>query len=157
MLKLFPEPVDPRALVDEAVAAFLARANEKGVRLTSDSTPDVTTIEADPIRVAEVLANLVSNAVRHTPTGGSVRVTAEGDGEGVRFSVTDTGAGIPADQLPHVFERFMKSADSGGAGLGLAIAKRLVEAHGGSIEARAADGAGTEIRFFLPVRPRTGT
>ena len=157
MLKLFPEPVDPRALVDEAVAAFLARANEKGVRLTSDSTPDVTTIEADPIRVAEVLANLVSNAVRHTPTGGSVRVAVARDGEGVRFSVADTGPGIPADQLPHVFERFVKSADSGGSGLGLAIAKRLVEAHGGTIEARSADGVGTEIRFALPARPPRGT
>ena len=92
----------------------------------------------------------MSNALRHTPSGGSVIVTAGPAGEGgARFEVADTGSGIPPEELPHVFERFVRSPESGGTGLGLAIAKRLVEAHGGTIEALS-EGGGTTIRFSIP-------
>jgi two-component system sensor histidine kinase BaeS len=96
-----------------------------------------------------VLANLISNAVRHTPTGGEVTVEARRDDDVVVFEVTDTGPGIAPEDLPHVFDRFVRSADSGGTGLGLAIAKRLVQAHDGRIEARS-DASGTTVRFVMP-------
>jgi two-component system OmpR family sensor kinase/two-component system sensor histidine kinase BaeS len=148
-LRLHREPVDPAVLVEDSVAAFGARADEGGMRITWRADPDIGTVDADPIRLGEVLANLVSNAVRHTPTGGEVTVEARRDDDDVVFEVTDTGPGIAPEDLPHVFDRFVRSADSGGTGLGLAIAKRLVEAHDGRIEARS-DASGTTVRFVLP-------
>jgi signal transduction histidine kinase len=110
------------------------------------------------VRIGEVLANLLTNAIRHTPRGGSVRVGVEAVPAGVAFTVSDTGPGIDARDLPHVFNRFVKSADSGGAGLGLAIARSLVEAHGGRITAESAPGQGTVMRFVVPaVESSTGS
>jgi two-component system sensor histidine kinase BaeS len=111
-------------------------------------------LDADPVRLREVLTNLMSNALRHTPRGGRITIEARrGPPNGVTFAVTDTGTGIAAEELPHVFERFRKTPESRGAGLGLAIARSLVEAHGGWIEAeRPADG-GTRVRFYVPVSP----
>jgi signal transduction histidine kinase len=99
----------------------------------------------------EVLSNLLSNALRYTPRGGTVRVGATAANGHVRLVVRDSGPGIAADLLPHVFDRFYKSEESHGAGLGLAIAKSLVVAHGGQIEATSAPGQGTEMRITLPV------
>jgi two-component system OmpR family sensor kinase/two-component system sensor histidine kinase BaeS len=105
----------------------------------------------DPAALAtDALANLLTNAIRHTPAGGSVRVVVEPDPAGVAVVVADTGPGIDPGDLAHVFGRFVKSADSGGAGLGLAIARSLVEAHGGRITAQSAPGQGTVMRFSLP-------
>ena len=151
MLQLHREAVAPGRLVDDVVAAFRARAAEKGIELSGQATAGLPAIEADPVRIGEVLANLVANAIRHTPKGGSVRVDADHAGDGVTFVVADTGPGIPLEQLPQVFDRFVKSSDSGGAGLGLAIAKRLVEAHRGRIEARSPETGGAEVRFTLPL------
>jgi signal transduction histidine kinase len=147
-LKLHRQRTDPRELVDVAVASFSARAAEAHVRLdgrVEDGLPDV---DVDPVRIGEVLSNLLSNAVRHTPAGGEVVLFATAGDGAVVLAVRDTGSGIRAEQLPHVFDRFSKAADSPGAGLGLAIAKTLVEAHGGAI--RAESGAdGTTISFDL--------
>jgi two-component system OmpR family sensor kinase/two-component system sensor histidine kinase BaeS len=107
-------------------------------------------IDVDPLRVGEVLSNLLSNALRHTPSGGSITVSADADAHGVAFTVADTGTGIPPDVLPHVFDRFAKGEGSPGAGLGLAIAKSLVEAHGGELTAESEPGRGTTMRFVLP-------
>jgi signal transduction histidine kinase len=151
VLPLHRETVDPRALTDDAVQTFRSMAHAAGVTLTSapaDDLPD--SIEADPMRLAEVLANLVANALRHTSPGGSVTVRVATAPGGVAFAVEDTGPGIGANRLPFVFDRFVTSADAGGTGLGLAIAKRLVEAHGGSIGATAPAGGGTSIRFVVP-------
>lgn len=151
-LRLHRQQVNPAELVAEAVAAFGPRARSAGVTLEHRAAPDLPMIDADPVRIGEVLANLLHNAVRHTLSGGSVVVAVErADGGGVRFAVQDTGPGIPEEDLPHVFDRFVKSADSGGAGLGLAIAKSLVEAHGGEITVESLPGEGTTIRFVLPV------
>ncbi len=150
VLPLHPETVDPRSLADDVVQTFRSIADEAGVTIASTHTGDVPThVEADPVRLAEILANLVANALRHTHAG-SVTVGVSRAGRGVAFEVADTGPGIPAEQLPFVFDRFVTSADAGGTGLGLAIAKRLVEAHGGTIVAAAPPGGGTTIRFVIP-------
>jgi signal transduction histidine kinase len=149
-LRLHRQPTDPEELVQDAVAAIRPRGDAAGLRLESRVAPGLPPVDVDPVRVGEVLANLLQNAVRHTPPGGSVTVTAELDGEAVAFSVADTGPGIPQELLGQVFDRFVRSADSGGAGLGLAIARSLVEAHGGTIAAERPPGGGTTIRFTVP-------
>ncbi len=151
VLPLHRETVDPRVLADEAAQTFRSMAHAADVALASVHADDVpASIEADPVRVAEVLSNLVANALRHTPPGGAVTVRVAGTAGGVAFEVEDTGPGIGADRLPFVFDRFVTSADAGGTGLGLAIAKRLVLAHGGSIDAAAPATGGTRIRFVIP-------
>jgi two-component system sensor histidine kinase BaeS len=151
VLQLHRESVDPRAVVETAVQTFRPLAQSSGISLESviEAAPD--TIEVDGMRLSEVLANILMNAVRHTPPGGSVTVRVGGGmNEGVRFVVEDTGPGIAPDELPFVFDRFVTSADAGGTGLGLAIAKRLVELHGGAIQAGTREGGGTRITFEIP-------
>ena len=150
-LALHREPTDLGALTRETLASFRARADRAGVVLEADVAADVPTIDVDPLRAREVLANVVANALRYTPAGGTIRVRVARDGDRVRISVRDSGAGIASDALPHVFDRFYKSEESRGAGLGLAIAKSLVVAHGGDIVADSAPGRGTEIGFTLPL------
>jgi len=96
-----------------------------------------------------VLGNLLSNAIRHTPSGGSVKVAVTTSGDGAALTVTDTGEGIPAELLPRVFERFVKGASSPGSGLGLAIAHDIVAAHGGKLEIQSTKGSGTTVRLTL--------
>jgi signal transduction histidine kinase len=154
VLRLHRERVDPSSLVQDAVAAVRARADAAGVTLAWHATPGVPELDVDPVRIGEVLANLLSNAVRHTPGGGSITVAVEpSSATEVAFTVSDTGKGIDPADLPFVFDRFVKSVDSGGAGLGLAIARSLVEAHGGSITADSEPGRGTTMRFVLPLTP----
>jgi two-component system OmpR family sensor kinase/two-component system sensor histidine kinase BaeS len=151
-LRLHRQPVEPSHLVDEAMAAFGPAADGAGVRLEQRVAPGLPAVDVDPVRIGQVLANLLSNAVRLTPAGGSVTVSAgaTSGGRSVAFSVADTGPGVSPDVFPHIFDRFVRSADSGGAGLGLAIAKSLVEAHGGQISATSTIGHGTTIRFEVP-------
>jgi two-component system sensor histidine kinase BaeS len=149
VLELHRETVDPRAAAADAIAAVRGSSDGVAFDVADDAAP--TTIEADPVRLAEILTNLLANAARYTPNGGRVTVTIAPKGvTGARFVVDDTGPGIAADQRPYVFDRFVRSADLGGTGLGLAIAKRLVEAHGGTIEAGAAPAGGTRMRFDIP-------
>jgi signal transduction histidine kinase len=149
-LRLHRERLEPGELVETAEAAHRAEAAERGVALRTEVAPDMRTLDVDRVRIGEVLANLVSNALRHTPAGGTVTVGAARDEAGVAFRVTDTGEGIPADELAHVFDRFTRSPESRGSGLGLAIAKSLVQTHGGTISAESEPGRGTTIRFVLP-------
>lgn len=150
-LKLHPHRTDPEDLIDDALAAFRSSAEAGGLRVERHVADGLPALDVDAVRIGEVLANLLHNAVRHTPPGGTVRVSADpGGGGAVAFAVEDTGTGIPADALPHVFERFVKGPGSSGAGLGLAIAKTLVEAHGGRISAEAGPDGGTVMRFILP-------
>ena len=115
--------------------------------------PGLPPADVDPERVRQVLNNLLANALRYTPTGGAVRVrSSRGEAGDIVLSVEDTGAGIPAEDLPQIFDRFYKSKDSRGTGLGLAIARSLVRAHGGEISAHSVPGEGTTIRFTLPLR-----
>src|SRR3990170_3402011 len=151
-LELHREPTDVAVLAGEVVAAFRGQAEAGGVGLQEHVPDELPLADIDPLRIREVLTNLTANALRHTPRGGSVRITASVDGEReMVLTVADTGSGISAGDLPHVFDRFYKSADSKGTGLGLTIAKNLVAAHGGEIHAASADGEGTTVRFTLPL------
>jgi len=150
-LALHPEPTDPDVLVTDVVRSFEPAAAAAGVELSAEIDGDLPILEIDPVRIHEVLANLVANALRHTPVGGRVTVSgALEDGRWVRFEVRDTGRGIEPALLPHVFDRFVTGDDSSGSGLGLAIARQLVVAHGGEITAESLPGAGTTIRLRLP-------
>lgn len=154
-LQLRREPVDLALLIREVVSGFEPQAAEKGVQLEL-ALDDVEAVDIDPLRIREVLRNLLTNALRYTPGQGEVkvRVTAAGNGSerGVLVFVQDSGAGIDPADLPHIFERFYKSSDSGGMGLGLSIAKYLVEAHGGKIWAESETEQWTRISFLLPAR-----
>jgi signal transduction histidine kinase len=150
-LALHVEPTDVADLARDAVASFRAQADQAGVTLDVSSDASASA-DVDPLRTREVLTNLLSNALRYTPRGGTVRVRTATDDGRVVVSVRDSGEGIAADALPHIFDRFYKSEESRGAGLGLAIAKSLVVAQGGEIGATSEPGQGTEVRFTLPTR-----
>jgi signal transduction histidine kinase len=153
-LRLKREPTNLAELIHDAVSAFQAQKQEKEitVEMSLNGGEDAN---VDPQRVREVLTNLLSNAFRYTPRGGevNVRLTETGPGaeRSVTISVEDNGPGIESADLAHIFDRFYKSSDSGGMGLGLSIAKYLIEAHGGQIWADSEVGKGTAISFKLPV------
>jgi signal transduction histidine kinase len=151
-LKLQRETTDPAVLIHEAVRSFHAAAQRAGIDLQVAEAGDLPLVDVDPARVREVIANILSNAIRHTPRGGIVTVAAGLSGDRIQVSVADTGSGIPPDDLPRVFDRFSKGVDSRGSGLGLAIAKNLVVAHGGEIKPESRPGHGTTMTFTLPVR-----
>jgi signal transduction histidine kinase len=151
-LRLHLEATDVALLVNEIVSAFRPLAAERGVTLTA-SAEAMGEIELDPVRIRQVLENVLANALRYTPAGESVAISASRDDSSVIFVVEDSGPGVSPDVLPHLFDRFTKSADSGGTGLGLAIAKSLVEAHGGSIGAELRQPHGLLVRMTLPYRP----
>ncbi|MFH9133491.1 sensor histidine kinase [Streptomyces sp. NPDC017524] len=158
VLRLHPEPVEAHELLSQVAAAHQARAETAGVALAVTGTAPGPALRADPVRLRQVVGNLVSNAVRHTPEGGRVTLRAyasdEGDGA-VLVEVADTGSGIPSEDLPHVFDRFWRAEKSrsrrtGGSGLGLAIVRKLVEAHGGTVEATSVEGEGSTFVLRLP-------
>ena len=149
-LQLKKEPTDLALLIHETAAAFQTQADAAGVTLTVETAADLPWLDLDPGRIRQVLTNLLTNSLRYTPSGGTVSVRyRQADGR-AELDVQDSGPGIPADELPHVFERFYKSTDSGGMGLGLAIAKHLIEAHGGTIRVKSTLGQGTIIRIAFP-------
>jgi two-component system sensor histidine kinase BaeS len=155
-LVLHREPVDVAALVDEAIEGHRPLAERTGVVLRgpAGTTARPAPLEVDPSRLRQVLDNLLANAVRHTPPGATVAVDVapagpRGDG-GVSVTVADAGPGFPPDQLAHVFERFTRSVDSRGSGLGLSIVRDLVEAHGGRVSAANRPGGGAAVTFVLP-------
>jgi signal transduction histidine kinase len=148
-LTLEKEPVDIAALARDIVRAFAADAASRGVTLEA-AAADVPSIDADPLRIREVLSNLVSNAVRHTPAGGRVEIrVASGDGA-LTVEVRDTGTGMAEKELRRAFDRFHKGVGSHGSGLGLTIARSLAVAHGGDIRASSAPGQGTTMTVTLP-------
>lgn len=146
-------PVDPAELVREAVQLQQPLARESGITLDAEVQGPLPTLEADRERLLQVFQNLIDNALKFTPDGGRVTVSAAGDTDGVRFVVRDTGSGIAPEQLPYLFDRFWQAQKGAGAGagLGLAIARGIVEAHGGRISAESIPGRGTSIIFTIPV------
>ncbi len=145
-------PLDLRLPVEQAAATVRPRAEEKGVALVLQVPPDLPRPLADGQRIQQVVFNLLDNALRHTPPGGQVTVTAEADPQWVTVRVADTGEGIPPDHLPLVFERFQKRQGPG-RGLGLAIVRSIVRAHGGEVGAESAVGQGSTFWFRLPISP----
>jgi signal transduction histidine kinase len=156
-LPLHLEQTDPDVLLDDVASAHRARAAASGVTVTIAAGPDVQPIDLDPVRMRQVLTNLVDNALRVMPGGGTITLGAASDERTVTITVADDGPGIPSELLPNVFERFAKSPASRGSGLGLAIARAIVEAHGGTISARSTEapdaGHGTAITITLPAQP----
>ena len=150
-LVLHREPTDLGALLNEVAAAYRSQAEQAGIALAVKGADDVPTLDIDPARIREVVSNLLTNALRHTPRDGKVELSAHLADDRVEVTVHDTGSGIPADQLDRIFDRFYRSPDSPGSGLGLPIARSLVEAHGGLMSATSETGAGTTIRFTLPL------
>jgi PAS domain S-box-containing protein len=154
-LTVSPRDVPPAPLVEAALYAMRALAESSGVALEASYEGELPLVHADPERVTQLLSNLVGNALKFTPAGGKVEVHVQPYDEGVLVSVIDTGEGIPAEQLPHVFDRFFQVSNAKmgarhGAGLGLPIARGIVEAHGGTIWIESAQGRGTTVRFTLP-------
>jgi signal transduction histidine kinase len=152
-LTLHREPTDLRVLAAEVVATDGAAAGRKGVALAlADGDPVITSV--DPVRVREILVNLLTNAVRHTPAGGRIDLSVGRDADDAVLAVADTGDGIPPADLERVFDRFHRRADSGGSGLGLSIVRDLAAAHGGSVTATSDGiaGHGSAFRVRLPLR-----
>jgi signal transduction histidine kinase len=154
-LRLNKEPTDLAALVSQVVETVNSSL-EGGPQLSSTSAKGLPEVTLDPKRIRQVLANLLSNAVRFTPEKGEVHIEVVHENEGVEVRVTDTGPGIPPKDLPHLFERFYRgdrarSRASGGSGLGLAIAKQWVEAHGGMIRAENVEDGGARFTIRLPI------
>ncbi len=142
-------------VISDLLESFRETAAQQGVTLTGSVAPDVDPVTMDTARIGRVLANLVKNALQHTPGGGQVAVTASRQASGVRVEVRDTGEGLPPEIAPHLFKQFYRGETSrsratGGAGLGLAIAKGFVEAHGGQIGVTSAPGRGATFWFTLP-------
>ena len=151
-LSLHHDRVVPRNLIENTIARYAPLAAEKSIELEARVGEDLPEILADEVRLLQVLANLVGNAIKFTPAGGRITLSSEAVEEGVRFSVADTGAGIAAEHLAHVFDRFWttRAQNPKGAGMGLAISKGIVDAHGGRIEVRSEEGAGTVFSFTIP-------
>jgi signal transduction histidine kinase len=144
-LVLNKEPTDLGQLAEDTVGSFRSQTESAGVSLTTEVADNLPSVEVDPARIRQVVSNLLSNAIRHTPTGGSVKVAVNSAGDQVTLAVRDTGEGIPPDLLPHVFERFVKGPSSKGSGLGLAIAHDIIVAHDGSIEVQNQPDGGTTV------------
>ena len=144
--------VAPQRLVDHAVEAFRAAYRDKGVALGIDLPGDLPEVMADSVRIDHVFSNLLDNALKYTPSGGRVTILASAHDAVVEFSVEDTGIGIPADQRTRIFERFYRipGQTNVGAGLGLAIAKEIVHAHGGDIWLEDQVGPGSTFCFTIP-------
>jgi two-component system, OmpR family, sensor histidine kinase BaeS len=149
-LVLKREPVELDVLVNESISDLRPAAEAAGVVLEARVPGGLPPAFLDAGRMRGVIDNLLANALRHTPPGGKVSVSAAPDRNGVAITVADTGSGIPPDMLPQVFERFVKEPGSPGSGLGLAIARDVVAAHLGTIEAASPPGGGTTIRIWLP-------
>ncbi|MBN1658057.1 MAG: HAMP domain-containing histidine kinase, partial [Anaerolineae bacterium] len=161
-LTLDLQALDVQQLLIDVRDAFGCQAEEAGITFLVEAEGTLPTLVADPQRLGQVLGNLVTNGLRHTPRGGTLILGAEPAPDGVagmHLWVADTGEGIPEDELPRIFDRFWRGDPSrshvsgAGSGLGLAIARGLVEAHGGRIRAESQVGEGTTISVLLPLEP----
>jgi len=151
-LSLEPRTVEPQELLESARERFLPLAMEKSIEVELACAPELPEIRADRQRMLQVLGNLLGNAIKFTPAGGSIALRAEPEGLGVRFSVSDTGPGVAPEDQPHVFESFWKRREGNpqGAGLGLSIARGIVEMHGGRIQVESEPGVGSVFSLTLP-------
>jgi signal transduction histidine kinase len=162
-LAMDAQPVEPAALLDALRELHAPLAEERHVTLEVRAAGALPVVHADPDRLLQALGNLLGNALKFTPAGGRITVDAAAgpsssdtpDRPHVRFAVTDTGAGIPGEHLPHIFDRFWQARETrrAGAGLGLAIVKGIAEAHGGAVRVRSTVGVGSTFEIEIPVGP----
>jgi signal transduction histidine kinase len=155
-LKLVLQADDISEVIKQAVVSSQSQSNDKGISLNMELPDKLPLCEIDSQRIAQVLHNLISNAITHTPRDGIVTISARESGQYVEVTVADTGEGIPAEELENIFERFYRvdrsrSRRTGGSGLGLTIAKRLIEAHGGQISVESEPGKGSRFTFTVPI------
>ncbi|MDB5958077.1 PAS domain-containing sensor histidine kinase [Ramlibacter sp.] len=157
-VKLDPERIDLRTLLEETVAGMQELAGEKGLQLEAVLPPSALMVDADVARLQQVVVNLLNNAIKYTPAGGTVWVRAIQEGAEIVCRIQDTGIGIPPAMLPRIFELFTQAEEGesmreGGIGMGLALVQQLVELHGGSVQAKSSGaGKGSEFSFRLPAR-----
>lgn len=149
-LTLQREPTDLGLLIGEVRTALRPQAEARAITIAAEAPSEPPLLDVDPLRIREVLTNLVANAIRYAPDSSTVRVALQAFPDAVQLRVTDTGPGIAAEDLPRIFDRFYKSASSSGSGLGLTIARNLVTAHGGTLTAESRIGAGTTMTVSLP-------
>jgi signal transduction histidine kinase len=148
------EPVDPALIVAEAIETFQPQAAASGISLSAEVEASLPTAALDPPRILQVLSNFLSNAIKFTPRDGRVVVRADHADDSIRFSVSDTGIGIPADKLEAIFLRFLQVVtDRRGVGLGLYISRAIVQGHGGRIWAESTLGDGSTFWFTVPISP----
>lgn len=152
VLELHKEATDIVSLLRDVVRSFDAVAGGKGVSVTVSEPLAAVTLDIDALRIRAVLTNLLSNALRHTPAGGTITMALSSSEEQVTIAVKDTGEGMPPEDVARMFDRFYKGSTSRGSGLGLTIAKNLVTAHGGEIAASSQVGEGTTVKVMLPRR-----
>ncbi|HEX8992190.1 MAG TPA: ATP-binding protein [Anaerolineales bacterium] len=153
------EALSVRGLLERAVQSYRPLAEKDGIRMSISAPAGLPEIQADPDRLARVLGNLISNSLRYTPAGGEIGLKAQAqNGNAVKITLTDNGKGIAAEALPYIFDRMYRAdssrSQSEESGLGLAIARSIVEAHGGSVSAESAPGEGTTMTIVLPVSER---
>jgi CheY-like chemotaxis protein len=160
VIELRKESVAVDAVLRDAVEACQPLVDYKRHRVTVHAAGEPLWVFGDPVRLTQIVSNLLNNAVKYTPSGGAIDIEASRAGDQVVLSVRDNGVGIPAESLPHVFDLFAQveanaSESQGGLGIGLALARKLADLHGGRIEARSAGpGCGSEFRVYLPSAPR---
>jgi signal transduction histidine kinase len=150
-LQLHREPTDIEGVIGDVVSSFSTALDARNVTEQVVVEPGMGELDVDPYRLRQVLSNLVSNALNQMQDGGKLEVSARLDEDTARIEVADSGPGIPSDRLEQVFERFVKSGDSTGSGLGLSIARDLVEAHGGTIAAANRPEGGAVFSIVLPL------
>ena len=155
-MKIQPQPSSIENIVQEAIEGLNSWAQSKSIQLVKKVEPGIPEINVDPNRIIQVLNNLIGNAIKFTPSGGSVTVAASLDSSEVRVSVQDTGIGIPKEQLGHIFDRFYQVGersftDISGTGLGLSISRDFVEMHKGKIWVESEKGEGARFIFTLPL------
>jgi two-component system, sensor histidine kinase len=144
--------LDLRSIVEDAARTFGELAKQRGVTMTKATPSAPVVVSGDRLRLQQVLSNVLENALKHTNAGGMIEMRLQSGSQQATISVSDTGEGIPADLLPHVFERFRHHGNGGGLGIGLNVARRLAELHGGDITARSAGpGKGAEFVLTLPI------
>lgn len=156
-LVIEPQPITTPALLDGALGTLRPLVADAKIAVVEDFPSSLPMVSADAERIGQVLSNLIGNAIKATSPGGTITVGARVEGDTVEISVTDTGYGIPAEQLPHIFDRFWQASHSAirsrGAGLGLPIAEGIVRAHGGRMWAISKPGKGSTFHFTLPIVP----
>jgi signal transduction histidine kinase len=159
-LDLVRQPEDIGSVIASAASSVQPHADAKGVAVTLDLPAELPLCEIDSQRISQVLRNLLDNAILHTSEGGTITIAAREQRDEIEVAVSDTGKGIPPEDLPNIFERFYRvdksrSRTSGRSGLGLTIAKRLVEAHGGKLEVQSELGKGSRFTFTIPSKKAT--